>query len=412
MFRGRLNSYGRGALALAEYGQDFAATRQRTVDDGSLFSFKRVPEVTHGADLEGVKKINVNYAPLVFGTVEGIFTIAGKALARLICPADASCDLSRLFGQQQAQLIKILEEDAQQMGGYAKTSWADANPEFPATKPASVGFYVQGEPSSLLIGRLDVGEDVVMHVGIRRIDHDAGQVADSAVRDVIRALIKTDFFQSNRINGTARPNFLNLVKGWSEYIIDGGSRSLAFAQYKTDFVPWEEANVGPTHNSVSGDTFDHPRVMIKANSREMFVARAFGEIAEIVPVVSNEHGFYVRLCCPSNASCAAEDVYFMQAEKLQNIINEDELTSGDIPGASWFTAKIENDSFERGGRGGRPGDVAGGTMHPILGFNPPHRRQLDQVEATPEDIPTKGEGYVCDSLFNICGRCKRGSSGV
>ncbi|KAJ7162730.1 hypothetical protein C8R43DRAFT_947205 [Mycena crocata] len=196
-----------------------------------------------------------------------------------------------------------------------------------------------------------------------------------------------------------------MISPYLQYIIDGGARSLAFAEYKTDFVPWEEANVGPTDNSVSGDTFDHPKVMIKANSREMFVARAFGEIAEIVGEMENEHGFYVRLCCPTNASCATEDVYLMQADKLQNIINEDELTSGDIPGPSWFTAQAEIDTFERGGFYEEEAVLSTLRVGQRIRFLASiHRTDpgwskyyclLSRfiVEATPEDIPTKGEDH-------------------
>ncbi|KAJ7120673.1 hypothetical protein C8R43DRAFT_1136624 [Mycena crocata] len=82
---------------------------------------------------------------------------------------------------------------------------------------------------------------------------------------------------------------------------------------------------------------------------DVFSAMAFGQVAEVT-TVHNRCGFFVRLCCPANLTCAGQYAYFRQLETLQSIISDDELSSGLIPGRDWFKCEgsTETDSPERG----------------------------------------------------------------
>ncbi|KAJ7162722.1 hypothetical protein C8R43DRAFT_947198 [Mycena crocata] len=129
-----------------------------------------------------------------------------------------------------------------------------------------------------------------------------------------------------------------MASRYLQRLVEAGADALAFAKYKTDFVPFEDAHVGPTDRAGNGDTRGYPSLMMVSGRREVFVGMAFGEVAEITEV-DNERGFFVRIRCPSNLSCLAEYAYYQQLETLQNIINEDELYTGWIPGNSWWTCE-------------------------------------------------------------------------
>ncbi|KAJ7156445.1 hypothetical protein C8R43DRAFT_1125643 [Mycena crocata] len=117
--------------------------------------------------------------------------------------------------------------------------------------------------------------------------------------------------------------------------LDGGDKTLGFSRYMVDFVPFEDANVPPTDSQPLGDTRHHPTLMIRANTTDVFVCMAFGEIGEIIST-DRRSGFWIRLRCPARASCAAHYAYIMQLETLQQIVDDDELSTGSIPGTSWF----------------------------------------------------------------------------
>jgi hypothetical protein len=123
-----LDSYGVQVLANATYNRDFVAVRQRSLLNGSLYEFKRLPELDDTGGY-GFKGRLWDYVAVVFGEVQETFADvvssrrleimeilivtqnSGRIHIRLRCPDQASCAVARLHQLQQSALQSILTED-------------------------------------------------------------------------------------------------------------------------------------------------------------------------------------------------------------------------------------------------------------------------------------------------------------
>ncbi|KAJ7657401.1 hypothetical protein DFH06DRAFT_1131889 [Mycena polygramma] len=125
--------------------------RACTVDGGSLYLLKRIPEVLEYGTRE-YKGTLANYTGQVIGQVDELFSMPGvpEVLLRLRLPADASC--------------------AAATGGSTKESFFDFSATYPAITPIPHSFYVAFETSPPLTNALRRHATVVMKVSISRQD--------------------------------------------------------------------------------------------------------------------------------------------------------------------------------------------------------------------------------------------------
>ncbi|KAJ7156443.1 hypothetical protein C8R43DRAFT_949316 [Mycena crocata] len=139
----RLEHYGRAALAEAEYLRDFVPLRQRSFQNGSLFVFKRLPEQTYGGR-HGTRHYLANYTGLIFGRVDGIFTV-GDAV----------------------------------YGGTVDVSWSDCGVIDSAMVSMPDCVYVKGDSTNNLARRLAVEKEVMMYVSLARLDREMAETGDT-----------------------------------------------------------------------------------------------------------------------------------------------------------------------------------------------------------------------------------------
>jgi hypothetical protein len=127
-----LDSYGVEALANATYNRDFVAVRQRSLYNGSLYAYKRLPEQSD-MGYYGSKGRLWDYVAVVFGQVQGTFTDVvsprrldpvqplsvmqnnGRVYVRLGCPDQPSCAVAQLYQRQHSALKAILAADQENL---------------------------------------------------------------------------------------------------------------------------------------------------------------------------------------------------------------------------------------------------------------------------------------------------------
>ncbi|KAJ6517484.1 hypothetical protein C8R47DRAFT_1063164 [Mycena vitilis] len=169
----RMNAYGVRALANARYGEDFDAVRKCTVDGGSLYLLKRIPEVLEYGTRE-YKGTLANYTGQVVGQIDELFSMPGvpKVLLRVRLPADASCAAATYFSRQESAMKYIMERDTTLLGGSTKESFFDFSATYPAITPVPHSFYVAFETSPPLTNALrrHAQATVIMKVSISRQD--------------------------------------------------------------------------------------------------------------------------------------------------------------------------------------------------------------------------------------------------
>ncbi|KAJ6570560.1 hypothetical protein DFH09DRAFT_1464355 [Mycena vulgaris] len=75
--------------------------------------------------------------------------------------------------------------------------------------------------------------------------------------------------------------------------------------------------------------------MHRSQGLRRYTGWLFGEI-DFVGVLDNEKGLCVRLCCPRDATCSAEALFFDQIEVLRETISVEEELEGGVLLESWF----------------------------------------------------------------------------
>ncbi|KAJ7156441.1 hypothetical protein C8R43DRAFT_1125637 [Mycena crocata] len=120
-----ISSLGPMAIANAEYGIDFMALRERSVNTGSLYLFKAIPDVlTDGAR----RKVRVcDYVGHIFGEVDAVFeaVTGGGTYIRVKCPTNASCAVKNLYHKQLLLLRSVLDTDDENADGDLSSNWFD-----------------------------------------------------------------------------------------------------------------------------------------------------------------------------------------------------------------------------------------------------------------------------------------------
>ncbi|KAJ7148134.1 hypothetical protein C8R43DRAFT_1129277 [Mycena crocata] len=166
----RITRPGHKALADAEYDRDYVALRQCSIDEGSVYKFKRCPE--EDSRMGFTKGYCLNYAPTLFGIVDTVLFLDKHIVVRFKCPPDATCAVLKLYAQQTAQLRRILDKDSEDLGGSIGRSWFDCT-ELSDLAPAMPGcFYVLGDAFDQLVLRLRDNKEVMMKVSFARLDKD------------------------------------------------------------------------------------------------------------------------------------------------------------------------------------------------------------------------------------------------
>ncbi|KAJ7633389.1 hypothetical protein DFH06DRAFT_1140105 [Mycena polygramma] len=198
----RMKSHGVRTLANARYGEDFDSVRKCTVDGGSLFLYKKMPETVHDVAREFKGSLG-NYVGHIFGEVDRVFTLAGASedLLRLKLPTDASCDAVRLWFEQDAVMKQVIARDDARVvraitetpsytfiaantsqGGSVKDSFFDYSTTYPVIAPVPNTFFVAIAGSPSFIKSLKKRTAVVIEVFISRYDREkpvTGQIERS-----------------------------------------------------------------------------------------------------------------------------------------------------------------------------------------------------------------------------------------
>ncbi|KAJ6447617.1 hypothetical protein C8R47DRAFT_1231360 [Mycena vitilis] len=165
-----LQSYGSRAFAFAKYGIDFIAVRQRSIADGSMFAFKRLPYEDDSGYI-GLKGHLWNYIGVMFGEVDGMWAVPGHGdFIRFKCPDNTLCSVKKLYVLQTKTLADILETDASQVGGHVVNSFFDygfLNDELPAVPGC---FYVKATFAKKVQDELYQYRPVVLKARMSRVD--------------------------------------------------------------------------------------------------------------------------------------------------------------------------------------------------------------------------------------------------
>ncbi|KAJ7019069.1 hypothetical protein C8F04DRAFT_1276712 [Mycena alexandri] len=170
----RMISYGPAAVALADYDKDFVAVRQASLDGGSLFAFKRMPERDQTTNY-GMKESLQNYVGSLFGEVTDVYTLSkGLCILRIKMPSNASCALRELWDKQLAVLRSVLDRDDPDLGGVVKSSYLDYSAIYPALYPIPGTFFVCMPWSHGMRRRLTANKYVIGRVTFVRFHGNEG----------------------------------------------------------------------------------------------------------------------------------------------------------------------------------------------------------------------------------------------
>ncbi|KAJ6517481.1 hypothetical protein C8R47DRAFT_1205703 [Mycena vitilis] len=169
----RMKSHGLRTLANARYGEHFDSVRKCTVDGGSLFLYKKIPETVHDVAREFKGSLG-NYVGHIFGEVDRVFTLAGASeyLLRLKLPTNASCDAVRLWLEQDAVMKQVIARDDARVGGSVKDSFFDYSITYPVIAPVPNTFFVAIAGSPSFIKSLKKRTAVIIEVFISRCDRE------------------------------------------------------------------------------------------------------------------------------------------------------------------------------------------------------------------------------------------------
>ncbi|KAJ6560614.1 hypothetical protein DFH09DRAFT_1364769 [Mycena vulgaris] len=166
------------ALAKAEYARDFMPTRDRTVINGELFTFKSCAQEHLATDRR--RGCLQEYRATVFGEVDCYLEISRirTVVVRLKCPDGVSCAARTLYREQLGVMRRILEFERADLGSTIDRSWFQSEYDF-GDEPAAAGecFYVTIVSESLfsfvwLRQFLEIGDNIELPVSLRRVDEE------------------------------------------------------------------------------------------------------------------------------------------------------------------------------------------------------------------------------------------------
>ncbi|KAJ7025248.1 hypothetical protein C8F04DRAFT_1191602 [Mycena alexandri] len=301
----RMNSYGPATVALADYDKDFVAVRQASMDDGSVFAFKRMPERDQTTDY-GTKESLHNYVGSVFGEVTDVYTLSdGLCVLRIKMPSNASCALHALWESQWRVLMSLLAKDDPDLGGVVKSSYFDYSAVYPALRPISGTFFVRMLWSHGMRRRLTASKYVIARVTFVRFHGNevGGGNLERYYHMEVRGLEarRVGYFPARgplyRCDGSNPTGYK---------IRDHPTLSLALAKYQRHFVAVRDHSDGCECVFAFKNSID---VLINPSSERRWpqpshYALAYGEIKRVYRL-SEVGGYCIVLTCPKNATCDA-----------------------------------------------------------------------------------------------------------
>ncbi|KAJ7020670.1 hypothetical protein C8F04DRAFT_1196419 [Mycena alexandri] len=309
----RMLSLGNRAVALAAYDIDFTAVRQRSEREGSLYSFKKLPELE--LDVEDdteCRKFLWNYVGHIFGQVEEV--------------------LVELWDMQIEVLRSIMAKDQLQFGGIIVDSFLDPEAQ---SDDFSTSILVRGRAMNGLIEELGTNSCFVGKVLLSRY-HTKESTPEllemSYCLDLVGCEIRSSVDFAITAPGYSYPPICYpcaLVIRSTSITMLGRLKanrvsSLAKTVYNRDFYAVRDRTDGQqdvyNFKAARAQEIDHEAE--RKNELREHVVSAFGEIRRVY-CVANET-YYIRLACPKDATCDGINVFRMQLRTLRIIIAVDE----------------------------------------------------------------------------------------
>ncbi|KAJ7042240.1 hypothetical protein C8F04DRAFT_1252217 [Mycena alexandri] len=315
-------------LVNAVHGEDFAATRDRSTINGSLWTFKQYGG--NEVDEEGDFRDRVRpFHGHIFGRVDGVFESQVGYLVRLRCPEGASCGVQVKFDEQVARLREILADDVIAEHGPLASSWFWVN-TLDVSLPSKPDCFYVWLPSASTDPALFNHSVVEMHAYTMK-------VRDFWYLPKEETQIKGKDYRCDVHPGLCCSK-------------DARGASLIYTKLGRDFLPTRECSIGQKSLFTfkeAGSAVSWPTATKHGYSRH-FRCLAFGEVV-CSWGMSDNSGIAVELKCPTGATCYAADLFYKQVRSLQRILQTDCADSGGNCSRSWF---------HRGG----PGDCGEGRF--------------------------------------------------
>ncbi|KAJ6473614.1 hypothetical protein C8R47DRAFT_1076588 [Mycena vitilis] len=304
-------------LVNTQHGIDFAATRDRSTPKGGLWTFKRVDdEIEPDQETRGMLRV---FMVTVFGEIEAVHEANGGFVVRLRCPQNVSCRAQTLYYRQIGLLRRTILAEAATAVGFIRACWFA--PTVKGVKaPAQDGcFYVQ-MPAANYNSSVTVGVNAeISVVPVRMQDETEGNPSHIYYMRVSQFRALTP---------------LNLP------VKEAGA--MATAKYGKDYLPTRECSLD---ESASLFTFkdSSPSSGEVFGTREMrgylreFQCVAFGEVVSM-EILENGTGVALELQCPTDASCAAVEMYAEQISSLADVLDLDAVQAAGECVGSFFSS--------------------------------------------------------------------------
>ncbi|KAJ7844552.1 hypothetical protein B0H13DRAFT_1908812 [Mycena leptocephala] len=301
-------------VARAEYDKDFAAVRKRTLDGGCLYLYKEIAHDENSGNY-GCKGSLWNYVGYVFGELDLLYTTATtkESVLRLKCPAGASCEVTRLFDEQDAVLKKIIAAEDETIGGLTVRSYLDYHTIDPILGPVDGCFYVSGDLSGFAQIKLPTHNTALIKVSFSR--HDTHNAETQLVERLYQLDVWTAEFHSQAfIPSRLAPGYVCDMNGSIGCSICTNG-ALCAARYGRDFVAtWDRTDQGAciyTFKAVEEDPW-----WLRCERKQ--VARVlpsvvFGEVKNVLTMIQ----------CPSGITCDAQTSFYKQLRTLRDIVKID-----------------------------------------------------------------------------------------
>ncbi|KAJ6575706.1 hypothetical protein DFH09DRAFT_1311755 [Mycena vulgaris] len=321
-------------LANAVYGIHCAPTRDRSLWNGALFTFKDILDEDSPTEL--VRGGLRPFVAQIFGRVEMVkpLRVGGVGiLVQLVCPPNITCQAVLLYNKQLKFLSRALTDSLDNdTCGVVASSWLSSTRSSEPLPFVEGGFYISIPTSSdWMLGSVKkwvkLGTNVGLYVGLKRVDivDSRSGATEHHVFDLPfpRASIMPDsdwFLVYKR----ARPDSVAFVN----YLVDmvpTRDRSIAGGSLYTFKIPSPEygSEVGPTH--------------ARRGYIRNYKGDVFGEVDAVCEMV-HQKGVSLRIKCPSFASCAVREVFLAQVKLFRNILQHDNETLGGGVRGSWFSS--------------------------------------------------------------------------
>ncbi|KAJ7455958.1 hypothetical protein B0H11DRAFT_2214758 [Mycena galericulata] len=304
-------------LGHEEYGTQFDSTRVRTVDDGSLYTFKAEGHLSNGVGSRRPKLSH--YLPSVLGEIrhmdsETIGTDSPGVTLYIRCPVDASPIAVGFFDGMISTLQRVMREEIAERGGSEGESWIVVNPDRPHTFDIKVR----------LLGReywkLRTGNDVRFIVRLQMTVLDNGRLS------MMQATVDNSPVLANDTLGVdydaTRDRTITRRDGlWNRYSYKSTSNQAAIPA-------------------------DHLWPPASARKKAVYSAQFVGQVAGSAFIYEDNPRAYEDLgkqCwkyflkCPDRCDNTTRQLFAAQVSKLHAILDQDQLEGVGTIMSDWFT---------------------------------------------------------------------------